>query len=179
MRLCEHCRVEIPATTRVDARYCSATCRRAAHRERHDPTPLSLMRRGVPESVEWQFPARKCEHCGTPLPHEMRRHARYCSARCRKGGAAARGREERERRDQIAIGMPIGAAGLIRRSCACCGAVMREGIRVDARYCSIECRRQTHLVEGELYPALSSTKNCTRLSRVLRRQQQRARSDTW
>ena len=142
MRLCEHCRVEIPATTRVDARYCSATCRKAAHRDRHDATLLSLLRRGMPESVEWQLPTRKCEHCDTPLPHEMRRHARYCSARCRKGGAAARAREERERQEQIAIGMPIGVAGFVRPSCACCGAVIPGGRRVDARYCSVGCRKR-------------------------------------
>lgn len=144
MRLCEHCRVEIPATTRVDARYCSATCRKAAHRDRHDSTLLSLLRRGVPEFVEWQLPTRKCEHCDTPLPHEMRRHARYCSARCRKGGAATRAWEERERQEQIEIGVPIGVAGFVRRSCACCGAVIPEGRRVDARYCSVECRRNAH-----------------------------------
>lgn len=127
---------------RVDARYCSATCRRAADRERRDTTTLSLLRRGVPESVEWQLPARKCEHCETPLPHELRRHARYCSTRCRKAGAATRAREERERQDQIARGVPSEVAGLLRRCCAYCGAVMPESRRVDARYCSTACRKR-------------------------------------
>jgi len=142
VRLCEHCRGEIPSTARVDARYCSATCRRAAHRDRHDQTVLTLLRRGVPESLDWQLSTRRCEHCDTLLPHELRRHAHYCSTKCRKAAAAARAREERVRESQIAMGMPIGMAGLVRPTCACCGATMPEGRRVDARYCSVECRKR-------------------------------------
>lgn len=144
MRRCDHCQGPLPEGARADARFCGERCRKAAYRERHDPTMLSRLRRGAPEELERLAPQRHCEVCGVPLPWELRRDAHFCSAACRKTAARRRTHDERIRRVAIQQGIPAGVAGFLRRACAYCGVFLTEDKRADSLFCSSRCRKRAH-----------------------------------
>lgn len=95
-------------------RFCSRACSQAHHAE--------LARRA-------EKAARACDHCGGPIPAELRLGTRFCSRTCHKDWWIREGgRQLRQER-----------AG---RPCRECGGPIPAELRVNAVYCSDDCHKR-------------------------------------
>jgi predicted nucleic acid-binding Zn ribbon protein len=77
--------------TRADQVFCTATCRKRAHRNGSVPAATKAVASRDSRTPPAVTAARVCVHCGAPLA-SARSDARYCGAACRKAAQCERER---------------------------------------------------------------------------------------
>jgi hypothetical protein len=87
-----------------------------------------------------------CQHCRKAI-RGRRRHALYCSVRCRLDAQMERRRSlydegfDPRTKKPIGINPLTGRLEYLPRSCDNCGRPLRVTARADKRFCSAKCRK--------------------------------------